>query len=305
MECHKGYSVALDENGKFLRVANLHYEVGQTVAEIVVYKDDPRISMRRKVMAFASMAACLLCLIIGSFHVFTLPYGNVHLQINPEVNISVNRLCYVTALKGENEDGQDLIEDYSYKGKKIEQVLYELTEKAMQDGYLAEGGIVNIEVNSKHLSWREKNLDGLADNMREHFMDSIQVNPDESDDSVPHSTETSEPQDNNRNNNVDKENSGLKDNHNTKEEKDSENKGNNSDRDRDEDKDKEDKNDDDDGQDDDDDDTDNDDDDNQKKDDNDDGQDDDDGKDNDDDDDGQDDDDDDTDDDDDDDDDDE
>lgn len=35
MECHPGYAVVLDEEGRFLKVANLQYETGQTVTDVV------------------------------------------------------------------------------------------------------------------------------------------------------------------------------------------------------------------------------------------------------------------------------
>ena len=31
MECHMAYAVVLDEDGRFLKAANMDYEVGQTV----------------------------------------------------------------------------------------------------------------------------------------------------------------------------------------------------------------------------------------------------------------------------------
>ena len=35
MECHPAYAVVLTEDGRFLKAANMHYEVGQTVTEII------------------------------------------------------------------------------------------------------------------------------------------------------------------------------------------------------------------------------------------------------------------------------
>ena len=35
MECHLSYAVVLDEEGRFLRVANRHYKVGQMVTNII------------------------------------------------------------------------------------------------------------------------------------------------------------------------------------------------------------------------------------------------------------------------------
>ena len=38
MECHTGYAVLLDEEGRFWKAADLHYEVGQTVENPVLMK---------------------------------------------------------------------------------------------------------------------------------------------------------------------------------------------------------------------------------------------------------------------------
>ena len=39
MECHPGYAVLLDEEGRFLKAANLRYETGQTVYDPVLMKE--------------------------------------------------------------------------------------------------------------------------------------------------------------------------------------------------------------------------------------------------------------------------
>lgn len=35
MECHPGYAVVLDQTGRFLKVANLNYQVGETVSFVI------------------------------------------------------------------------------------------------------------------------------------------------------------------------------------------------------------------------------------------------------------------------------
>ncbi len=63
-ECHPGYAVLMDEESRFVRAANLHYEVGQTVTEPVLMNDlkpKHRISVRT-VTGIAAAAACLLVL---------------------------------------------------------------------------------------------------------------------------------------------------------------------------------------------------------------------------------------------------
>lgn len=45
MECHRGYAVVLDEEGRFLKAANLNYTVGQELTEIITappVKKSPR-----------------------------------------------------------------------------------------------------------------------------------------------------------------------------------------------------------------------------------------------------------------------
>mgnify|MGYP000246593579 FL=1 len=47
IEVHPGYAVLLDSEGRFLRAANLGYQVGETVTEIVVMKEHSRESFFR------------------------------------------------------------------------------------------------------------------------------------------------------------------------------------------------------------------------------------------------------------------
>lgn len=42
MECHPGYAILLDEEGRFLKAANLHYKVGQTVRDPVLMRTERR-----------------------------------------------------------------------------------------------------------------------------------------------------------------------------------------------------------------------------------------------------------------------
>ena len=44
MECHAGYAVLMDEASRFVRAANLHYEIGQTVTDpVLMTETQPRI----------------------------------------------------------------------------------------------------------------------------------------------------------------------------------------------------------------------------------------------------------------------
>ena len=63
MECHPGYAVLLDEEGRFLKAANLRYKIGQTVYDPVLMKETPekeRHTIRWVSSGIAAIAACFL-----------------------------------------------------------------------------------------------------------------------------------------------------------------------------------------------------------------------------------------------------
>ena len=71
MECHPGYAVLLDEEGRFLKAANLRYEIGQTVYDPVLMKDTPekqRHTIRWISSGIAAIAACFLLLFGFSYY---------------------------------------------------------------------------------------------------------------------------------------------------------------------------------------------------------------------------------------------
>src|SRR5699024_1804331 len=109
MECHHSYAVLLDEEGRFVKAANLHYETGQTVCEPVLMREEPvkqRNRLRWARSGFAAVAACFLLLIGLNYYRSTLTaYSSIYLTINPEVQMDMNRKGAVIRLEGINEDG--------------------------------------------------------------------------------------------------------------------------------------------------------------------------------------------------------
>ena len=63
MECHLTYAVVLSEDGRFLKAANLHYEPGQVVTDLVEMeipesRRDEKRKGRRWIYTLAAAAAC-------------------------------------------------------------------------------------------------------------------------------------------------------------------------------------------------------------------------------------------------------
>ena len=153
MECHTGYAVLLDEEGRFWKAADLHYEVGQTVENPVLMKQ-PQPSGRRRITRLvsstvAAAAACLFLIFGFSYYQNYLRiYSSIYLSINPEVQMDLNRYGNVVRLTGTNEDGARLLEGYNGRGKDKLTVADELIDRAIEMGFLSEGGQVSFFIDS-------------------------------------------------------------------------------------------------------------------------------------------------------------
>lgn len=166
MECHESYAVVLDEQGRFIKAANLGYKVGDRVEKILPMQE----KRENKLLKFAlpvAAAACI-CFLVAVWSYLFMPFGTVMIEINPQVLVTSNRVDRVIKLEGVNEDGKELIEGYKYKGKDFRIVTEELTEIAETKGYLASGGDVNITVESDHMDWKLHAEEVLVGNLHIH-----------------------------------------------------------------------------------------------------------------------------------------
>ena len=170
MECGLSYAVVLDSEGRFLKVPNLGYEVGQTLNRVVL-QDTPSQSrpLRKHLARWAAMAACLCIMALGSWSFWQSPVGTVRMQINPDVQMRVNRFDRVVGLEGLNEDGKALINGYRAYGKEMQTVSDELADRAVELGYLNDGGRITLTVESDRESWKTATEELLLLELDVHF----------------------------------------------------------------------------------------------------------------------------------------
>ena len=152
MECHPGYVILLDEDGRFWKAANFHYQVGQTVYEPELMKDaapEKKSALRWLGSGIVLAAACML-LVLGLryYQNYMQPYSSVYLTINPEIKMDLNRNGIVVKLEGLNEDGLRLLEGYDGKGKDKVTAADELIDRAIAMGFLSEGGVISFSIDS-------------------------------------------------------------------------------------------------------------------------------------------------------------
>ena len=170
MEARPSYAILLDEEGRFVRAANLHYEPGQTVEHIVPMRT--RAPKSKGVLIWLPgvlAAACLVLMAAVLLRAPITPYASVYLTINPQVRIDVDRQSVARGLEGVNPDGQALVEGYDWKGKHLDQVTDELIDRAVDMGYLAPGGAITIDLEAEDEDWAVQTNQALQAHLEEYL----------------------------------------------------------------------------------------------------------------------------------------
>ena len=177
MEVHPAYAVVLDEEGRFLKAANLRYQVGDTVRDIVELRHprEKRPALWKPLSGVAGLAACLCLVFFGYYQPNFTPYGALRIQINPDVELTLSRTDRVLELEGLNEDGQSLIAGYEYSGKDREDVTGELVEWAIDMGYLSDGETVSITVTSSDADWQIREEREAREDLEERYGETIVI----------------------------------------------------------------------------------------------------------------------------------
>ena len=178
MECGLSYAVVMDQDGRILKVPNLGYTVGQTLEDVVLLPERPaKTTLHKRLARWGTMVACLCLLLLGSW-VWQSPIGTVRMQINPDVQMSVNCFDRVVALEGLNEDGTSLIDGYRAYGKGMKTVSDELADRATELGYLSDGGQITLTVDSEKDDWKTAAEELLLLELEVHFEQRVTVTVD-------------------------------------------------------------------------------------------------------------------------------
>lgn len=194
MECNLSYAVVLDEAGRFLKVANMHYELGQTVTNVIEMEipetapvEDKTVKKKSKkwIYSLVAMAAALMLIVSSALQTSLTTYATVYIAINPEVRIDVNKAEKVLSLEGLNTDGKILVSDYEYKKKELELVMDELVDRAVEMGYLHEGGKITFNFESDNDEWVESRSQSLMTHVDDRIKDTLQINIEVEDKNAP------------------------------------------------------------------------------------------------------------------------
>jgi len=124
----------------------------------------------RKLMSYASIAAVFIFVLFGWQFMTRMPDSYVYLDVNPSIEIVTNRQDKVINLQADNVDGQRLIEDLKYKGKKVYQVTEEILDRMVSENYLdKEQEFLLLSVYNKNQDKAEKQKQNLDQKIHEHL----------------------------------------------------------------------------------------------------------------------------------------
>jgi len=168
LEINGRHAAALTEDGRFVRVKNKNYFVGQSV-QLNERKTEKK--QRVHYSALASMAAGFALLLFGGFAGYNAPVGVVSLDVNPSIEYTINCFDRVLAIEGVNEDGSRIISEMNSENL-INQPVDEAVEATIlqlrESGYLAEQSENDVVLSASALTLTHANA--LANRLEQLVM---------------------------------------------------------------------------------------------------------------------------------------
>ena len=95
---------------------------------------------------FTALLLCLLCLLAGVRWFYFTPTAQISIDINPSLELGVNRLDKVVYVKSYNEDGQELAEELDLNFQSYTEALGQIVSSAVVEELLSEDGVMTIGV---------------------------------------------------------------------------------------------------------------------------------------------------------------
>ncbi len=99
-----------------------------------------------------SAAVCLALLLtagIGGYSVIRTPVSYISIDVNPSIELELNRLDRVVSAAAYNEDGEIVLDGISVKGKTYVDAIDTIVESDAMSGYLAEDAVLTFTVASR------------------------------------------------------------------------------------------------------------------------------------------------------------
>jgi hypothetical protein len=171
MEVHDDYVTMLTPDGEFVRTPNQKgtYEIGEEI-DFFPQRDYGHVKkkmvffrMDQVKVAFVSVAALILLIIsFLPYYSSNQVYAYMSIDINPSIELGVNRNLQVIKTKALNKEGEKILQNLQdWKKNKIDIVTSQIVDLSQKYGYLQKGKeiIITTVVNDKEMPKVEKKLE--------------------------------------------------------------------------------------------------------------------------------------------------
>lgn len=105
-----------------------------------------RVTVMHRYPAYAAACVCLLLTLLGGRWLYFTPTAEISIDINPSIELSVNRFDRIIAVTGFNEDGQELTKTLDVKYKDYVQAMEQILRHDSITSLLSGGEIMSITV---------------------------------------------------------------------------------------------------------------------------------------------------------------
>lgn len=139
-----------------------------------------RAAAKRGYPAYAAACACLALVLLGGRWLYFTPTAAISMDINPSIELSVNRFDRVIAVTGFNEDGQELSHELDVKYKNYTQAVEQILHHDSVAALLSAGEVMSITVAGPDGRQSAKLLSGVeACAAGQHNIDCHSARPEE------------------------------------------------------------------------------------------------------------------------------
>ena len=109
-------------------------------------------TQKRRALRAGYALACSLFLLfgIGGYAVYFTPVTYISIDINPSIELELNRLDRIITVTPFNEDGAAAVQNLSLKNLKYDEGILALLESREMSSYLSEDAAISISVASEH-----------------------------------------------------------------------------------------------------------------------------------------------------------
>jgi hypothetical protein len=127
-----------------------------------------RTYVRRFAAAFAAVAIIVLSGVF-SYDLYFTPMAYIDVDVNPSIELTLNRFYRVIGVHAYNEDGASILSGISLKHERYEEALVTIMETVGRGGYIQDGGLVSVTLQTDNAGREAELLTSVQSNVTSYI----------------------------------------------------------------------------------------------------------------------------------------